>query len=73
MIWFGVILIPTAVIVFILSNIISFFIINISVSLILFISSIIIAVLAVLFIFIGVLKDRIKEKKEEDQDDLSQY
>ncbi|GGK09125.1 hypothetical protein GCM10007063_34450 [Lentibacillus kapialis] len=73
MIRFGVLLIPTAIVVFILSNVISFFIINIRVSLILFISSIVIGVVGLLLIFIGVLRDKIKEKREEDQDDLSKY
>ncbi|ALX47633.1 hypothetical protein [Lentibacillus amyloliquefaciens] len=73
MIRFGVFLIPTAITIFILSNVISFFIINVKVSLILFISSIAIGVLGLLLIFIGVVRDRIKEKRGEDQDDLSKY
>lgn len=73
MIRFGIVLIPIATILFILSNSVSFFVINLRYSLTLFISSIVIGILGVLFIFIGVLRDRIKEKKEEDQDDLSKY
>ncbi|GAA0440836.1 hypothetical protein GCM10008983_17410 [Lentibacillus halophilus] len=73
MIRFGVLLLPTAILLFVLSNAISFFIINIRVSLILFISSIVIGVIGFLLIFIGVLRDRIQEKRRENQDDLSKY
>lgn len=74
MILAGKILIPIAIVLFIATSTgISFYVFSIKHSLILYLSSIGTGILGLLLIFIGVIRDRIKQIKEEDKDDLSQY
>ena len=73
MIRFGLILIPISTILYILSFAVPFISDKFLYSLILFIIAIILGSLGTIVIFVGVLRDRIKHKKEEDQDDVSKY
>jgi uncharacterized membrane protein len=73
MIRFGVVLMAISTVLFVLQTPFSFVANNLVYDFIFFIFAILSGVLGVLLLFIGVLRDRIKQKKEEDQDDLSKY
>lgn len=73
MIRFGIVLAAVCIIFFLLSITISYIANNLLYVLIIFAISVVIGVTGQLLVLIGVLKERIKEKKEEDQDDVSKY
>lgn len=69
----GVVFVGISILTFLLSNTVDFFAINHWYNTIFLISSIVIGMTGVLVVLIGVIRDRIKDKKEEDQHDVSKY
>ncbi|MGP4107730.1 hypothetical protein [Virgibacillus sp. L01] len=69
----GVVLVGVSILIFLLSNTVDFFAINHWYNTIFLISSILAGMTGVLVVLIGVIRDRIKDKKEEDQNDVSKY
>ncbi|WP_164670756.1 hypothetical protein [Virgibacillus doumboii] len=69
----GLILIPLSTVFYVLAVTVSFFASNYLYNITLIISAIVLGSLGTSLVFFGVLKDRVKSKKEEDQDDISKY